>query len=257
MEHQRRKADGNQDAQLVNRHHHTGQAVLQRLVVAQPGPACSKAGQADEAQLLLRHRLQRVLLALDKNDQPRHDQHHAGANGGAQVGLHAVDADLSQDRGQRRKHSGKDCIQQPAFLLLLLAGNGLFFDHQKGARADQHHRRPLDPGDRLAQEDQRQHDGQDSAGLVNGHDLVDVSQLQRPKIAQPRGAGGKPGEDQEDPGLCAESGNGRGRVDDPDHDPGKDQHHDRPYRRGRVRVRFLYAALGQHRCQSRKQRRPE
>ena len=45
LEHQGRKADGHQNAQLVNGHHHAGEPILQGLIAARPGAA---GGQARE-----------------------------------------------------------------------------------------------------------------------------------------------------------------------------------------------------------------
>ena len=163
MEHDGGKCDGDQNAQLIDGHDHAGKPVLQRLVVAQPRTARCKAGQADEAELLLRDLLQRVLLALDEHNEPRHHEHDARADGRAEVGLHALDADLAEDGGQAGEHGGEDGIDQPALSFGLVSGDRFFLDHQERADGDEHDGRALEPGDALAQEEERQHDRQDGA----------------------------------------------------------------------------------------------
>lgn len=81
LEHQGRKADGHQNAQLVNGHHHAGEPILQGLIAAQPGAAGGQARENEKDQLLFGNGAQGVLLPLDEYNQPRHNQHHAGADG--------------------------------------------------------------------------------------------------------------------------------------------------------------------------------
>jgi hypothetical protein len=51
----------------------------------------------------------------------------------------------------------------------------------------------------------QEHDGQDhrdhDAQLIDGGDLGSLAKLQRPEVAQPRGAGRQAGQDQEQPRL--------------------------------------------------------
>ena len=80
---------------------------------------------------------------------------------------------------------------------------------ENGADGDEHDGRALEPGDALAQEEERQHDRQDGARFIDGNDLVHVAELQRAEIAQPRRAGHEAREDQKDPRLRAQAGDGR------------------------------------------------
>ena len=109
--------------------------------------------------------------------------------------------------------------------------------------------------DALAQEEERQHDRQDGARFIDGNDLVHVAELQRAEIAQPRRAGREAREDQKDPRLRAQAGDGRRGADDGHHQPRKQQDHDRPDGRGRVRIRLPDAAFCQNGCQPGKKRR--
>ena len=204
LEHQRRKADRNQNAQLVDRHHDAGQAVLQRLIIAEPGGSGGQARQADKAELPFRNLLQGVLLALDPNDQPCHNQHDTGTDGRAEIGFHAVDADFSEYGGQAGEHGREHRVKQPAFLLLLVPGIGLLLHHQEGAGSDQHHGHPREPADGLPEENQRQQDGKDGRGLIDRYDLVDIAELQCTEIAEPGGSGGQAGENQKHPGFDTE-----------------------------------------------------
>ena len=255
MEHDGGKCDGDQNAQLIDGHDHAGKPVLQRLVVAQPRAACRKAGQADEAELLLRDLLQRVLLALDEHNEPRHHEHDARADGRAEVGLHALNANLAENGRQAGEHGGENGIDQPALSFGLVSGDCFFLDHQERADGDEHDGRALEPGDALAQEEERQRDRQDGARFIDGNDLVHVAELQRAEIAQPRRAGREAREDQKDPRLRAQAGDGRRGADDGHHQPRKQQDHDRPDGRGRVGIRLPNAAFCQNGCQPGKKRR--
>ena len=157
------KQHRHEDAQLVDRDDDARRAVLQRLVVAQPASAGGEPRQADEAQLALRDAAQRALFARDEHHQPRHHEHDARADGRPEVRLHARDADLAEDGGQAGEHGGEDGIEQPALSFGLVFGDCFFLDHQERADGDEHDGRALEPGDALAQEEERQRDRQDGA----------------------------------------------------------------------------------------------
>ncbi|CAN4006534.1 V-type ATP synthase subunit F, partial [Dysosmobacter welbionis] len=106
-------------------------------------------------------------------------QHHTGADGGAQVGLHALNAGFAQDRGETGKHRRAEGVEHPAPALGCTAGRGgPFLQHQEGACADQHYPDPLRQADGLPQQKKGQQDGEHGAGFVDGHHLVDVTQLE-------------------------------------------------------------------------------
>lgn len=125
-----------------------------------------------------------------------------------------------------------------------------FLDHQERADGDEHDGRALEPGDALAQEEERQHDRQDGARFIDGNDLVHVARAaaRGNSIATTRRSRG-PREDQKDPRLRAQAGDGRCGADDGHHQPRKQQDHDRPDGRGRVGIRFPDAAFCQNGCQ--------
>ena len=175
---------------------------------------------------------------------------HSGAEGAehpALVTLIDLFTHLAQNGGEAGKHSGAEGAEHPAlprapawaFLLPLL-------DHQEGARADQHHPDSLEQADGLSQQEERQQDGEHGAGFVDGHHLVDVADLKRPKIAQPGSAGGQPGQDQKQERRLVYGLNLLLGPHQKYHDPCKDQNDDGSDRGGHRGVRLLDAALGQN-----------
>ena len=93
------EGERHQDAQLVDGDNDAGKAVLQRAVIAQLGRAGGDAGQTDKAELVFGDLSDLPRLAGNKDHHPGHQQHHSGADGGAEVGLDAGDADFAQDGG--------------------------------------------------------------------------------------------------------------------------------------------------------------
>lgn len=85
------KNDGDQDAQLVDRHDHAGQTILQRFVVAQSGCAGGDAGQ-EEAPGLAADGGEIVVSAGDQHHESGEHQHHNGAQGCGYVGIGLFDA---------------------------------------------------------------------------------------------------------------------------------------------------------------------
>ena len=218
---------------------------MQGLVVAQPAAAGGKTREANEKQLVFGDCLKRSLLAGDKHHDPRHKKHHTGADSRPQIGLHAGDADFAQNSRQAGKHRRAQRIPQPRSALGLAAAL-LFLNHQKCADGDEHHTDALGQTDPLLQKNGRQQDGQHRAGLINGHHLVHVTQLQRLEVAQPACAGGKAGQHQKQERPSADGRDRLLRADDKHHQPGENQHHNGADGGSHSRVRFLDAALGQN-----------
>lgn len=259
----RREAHGHEDAQLVYGHHDAGQAVLERLVVAEPRGARGQAGEADEEKLAAGNGADRACLARHVDHDPGHDQHHDGPDGRAQVGLHALDTHLAQNGRQAGKHRGEHGKHQPG----ASCGRGarrsrvcrrgrLALDHHQRAGEDERHGDDACPAQGLAQQQEGKEHGEDGAGLVDGHDLVDVSKLERLEVAQPRGTRSQAGEAQERPVHRRNRANLPRRARHRDHDPGKRQDNDGPDGGGNRRVGLADAALGQDGRDSRKERRP-
>ena len=86
------KNDGDQDAQLVDRHDHAGQTILQRFVVAQSGRTGSQAGEEEEAPGLAADGGEIVVSAGDQHHELGEHQHHNGAQGCGCVGIGLFDA---------------------------------------------------------------------------------------------------------------------------------------------------------------------
>ena len=93
--------DGDEDAQLVDGDHHTGQAILEGSVVAEPGNTGGSPGGQDKTELTARHGTYLSELAGDGHHHPGHHQDHPGTYRGTEVGLHPRDAGLTEDRGER------------------------------------------------------------------------------------------------------------------------------------------------------------
>lgn len=244
VEDQAGKRHRHQDAQPVDGHHHAGGPVLEGPVVAQPGGPGRQPRQADKAQLSPGHRLEVRPLPGYEDHDPRHDQHHAGADRRAQIGVHAADAHLAQDGCEAGKHGGAHGPGQPKAVLLPRFPLRLLLDHQIGPRPHAENAQGLINADGFPQQDECQKDRQHRAALVHGGHFVDVPQLQSPEIAQPGGSGGQPGQDQKQqrPPPCGpQSGLGSGEED---HQPGEHQYHDRADGRGHGGVRPADAAFG-------------
>ena len=92
--------DGDQDAQLVDGDDHTGGAVLEGPVAAEPGGTRRGPGGEDEAELTTRHSTDLPELPCDSDHHPGHHQDHPGADRSTEVRLHARNAGLTEDRGE-------------------------------------------------------------------------------------------------------------------------------------------------------------
>ena len=180
-----------------------------------------------------------------------------------QVTLIDLFTHLAQNGGEAGKNSGAEGIEHPA-LSRGRAGRLLLFllNHQEGARADQHHPDPLEQADGLPQQEERQQDGEHGAGFVDGHYLVDVADLKRPKIAQPGSAGGQTGQDQKQERRPVYGLNLLLGPHQKYHHPCKDQNDDGSDRGGHRGVRLSDAALGQNgrhtceKCRSSRKQQP-
>lgn len=75
------------------------------------------------------------------------------------------------------------------------------------------------------------------AQLVDGDDHAGGAVLQRPVVAQPRRAGRKAGEHQEQPGAAGNGSDLRLRADEKHHEPRKHEHHNGADRRRPTRFR--------------------
>ena len=117
-------------------------------------------------------------------------------------------------------------------------------DHQVGADGDGHDGYALGQADALLEEDQRQEDGEDGAGLVDGHHLVHLAQLEGFEIAQPGRTGSQAGEEEETPGLAADGGEIVVSAGDQHHEPGEHQHHNGAQGCGCVGIGLFDAAFG-------------
>ena len=255
MEHDVGEQHRDQNAQLIDGRDEAGRAELQRFVIAQPAGTRRQARQTDEAKLIFGHRLHLALLALHKHHDPCHDEHHAGAQRRTEIGLDPGDADLAQDRGQRRKNGRAERRQHPAAFLFL--DTALFLDHQERADGDQHNADAPGQGHTLAQQQCSQQDRHDRAALVDGHDLIDWPALQGIKIAQPAGTRRQTRQPQEYQTSGRDAGNRPLRADHKHHDPRKNQHNDRADGRGHGGIRFANAAFCQNGCQTCEQRRAD
>ena len=86
-------------------------------------------------------------------------------------------------------------------VLFFTADIGILQHHQQRSRADQ---RAADQGfcrELLVQENEGEHQCNDDAELVDGHDLGCFAQLKGFVIAKPGRSGRKPGKNEEDPAL--------------------------------------------------------
>ena len=86
------KNDGDQDAQLVDRHHLVHLAQLEGFVVAQSGRTGSQAGEEEEAPGLAADGGEIVVSAGDQHHELGEHQHHNGAQGCGYVGIGLFDA---------------------------------------------------------------------------------------------------------------------------------------------------------------------
>ena len=236
-----------QDAQFVDGHHHAGQAVLQGPVIAQPRKPCGHPGQKQEHPAPFLDGADALLLSRNKDHSPGHDEHHNGADGRAQVGLHVFHAYLPENGGQAGKHRRETGIYQPGLSLGLGGICLLFCNHQQGACADGRHPQGLRQGDRLPQEQESQQDGEHGAGLVNGGHLVHVPQLQGPEVAQPGGPGGQAGQDQKQQSVSGKAGDLSLGAHHEHHQPGEPQHHNGAQGCGQGGVDVLHTDFRQYR----------
>lgn len=89
-----------------------------------------------------------------------------------------------------------DGVKEPA-LFFVVVSIDLFLDHQKCTDGDQHNADALCNADGLAEKDEREKHGQNRTRLIDRHDLVDVSDLQGMKIAEPGRTGREARQNQE------------------------------------------------------------
>ena len=87
-------------------------------------------------------------------------------------------------------------VKEPA-LFFVVVSIDLFLDHQKCTDGDQHNADALCNADGLAEKDEREKHGQNRTRLIDRHDLVDVSDLQGMKIAEPGRTGREARQNQE------------------------------------------------------------
>ena len=152
---------------------------------------------------------------------------------------------LGQNRLKAGEDGGAEGVEEPG------AGFGLARgppdrDHEPGARGDDHDAQRLEPVERLMKEDHRQEHGQNGAGLVDGRDLADVAQLERPEVTQPRRAGGQARKTEKRQRAGADLTKGVLGPHHKYHEPGKGQHHNGAQGRCHIGVRVPDADLGQN-----------
>ena len=88
---------------------------------------------------------------------------------------------------------------------------------------------------------------------VRGH-LVDLSKLERPKIAQPAPSGGQTGQDEKQPAPRFKCPDCAAGARHPNHCPAEERHHNGAQGRGQMGIDPLHAQLGQDGGHSRKER---
>lgn len=88
---------------------------------------------------------------------------------------------------------GAEGVSEPGSVLLLLCADGLLFlDYQKRAERDDGGSHELDRQVAcLTKKHYGDKHGEHSAHLVDGYNLVDVSDAERLKVTDPRGTGGE------------------------------------------------------------------
>ena len=89
--------------------------------------------------------------------------------------------------------------------------------------------------------------------LIDGYDFVDVPDAERLEITDPRGAGGKSRENEEQPGLGRDAANGSDGSGNTCHCPGKYEHHAGADGSRDVGVGMFDATFGQNRCDAGKE----
>src|SRR2546425_3695139 len=95
--------------------------------------------------------------------------------------------------------------KRKSLLRSIPAGAGLSLQSEdQDAGADHEDAYPVPSRRSLPQEEEREHRDQHEAQLVNRRDLRGVADLQRAEVTDPRGAGGQPGQHQEEPGVRGE-----------------------------------------------------
>ena len=130
-------------------------------------------------------------------------------------------------------------------------------DHHHGAGEHHHHAHGGDRRELLPEEYERQYHREHCATLVDRSDLVDVADLYRPEVAEPRSARGQAREDQEQqgvPGYVADAVPGSGYED---HRPGHDENDYGADRRSQVGVGASDPYLGEYGRQRRENRGQE
>lgn len=102
------------DGQLVDRGDAGGIPQLQRPEIGGPRSTGRKAGEAEKQPGPAGNRQRRLPLPGDDDDDREHHKDDAGADQGRQIGGHAGDADLGENRRQRRKGGRKQRPEGPA-----------------------------------------------------------------------------------------------------------------------------------------------
>ena len=127
-----------------------GVPCLKRAKVAQPGRARGKRREAQEHKASRRDRA-RVLPLAHRADHACHDQQdHGGANESGVVGVDAFEADLREDRGERRETGRQERPGDP----VLCVRHGEDPSHSDSAAGKTHasnHARHARPGSRMCQ----------------------------------------------------------------------------------------------------------
>ena len=154
------KSDGDDQTEFVDGDNHTDDAILNGVVVTQPGCAGRQTGKQDKNELVPVNFADFVLFAFEKDDKPCHDEYDAGADGCAQIGLDTRDTDLGQNGGERGKDSRADGVQHPAVVRRLDSGRLLFLDHQENSCRNQKYSHHFPQTDPFPKKKQSQKDGQ-------------------------------------------------------------------------------------------------
>ena len=104
MQEKKSQDDGEHDAELVYGHHLGGFPHLQRLVIADPGGAGSKAGKNQENPAFPADIGKTALGIGHEYDDPCHNHDHDGPDRGSQVGIDAFDPHFCEYGGQGGKN---------------------------------------------------------------------------------------------------------------------------------------------------------
>ena len=239
-----RKKDGDENAQLVDGYDDADLPLPDGIIVTQPGGARRNARKEQKHKFPAPQRPNAARLSPCKHDQPRHDEHHAGADGRRRVGIDVFNADLCQNGGGGGKDGGEQGKDKPHPLFPLFAPPDV--RHQKGPRGDHGKKDEFEPPERplvFKQADRKEH-GQNGAGFVHGGHFGNFPHREGLEIADPRGARGEPRENEKNPGTGADRRKSGISAREKDDRPGKEQDDGSADRGCRVRIGGFHAAFG-------------